>query len=87
LNVLGSDGYAPVAVRSSKQAQLDSEHLIAVGRFIRTGDTEWLKPFVGKRVGGVELLTDPDRLNELAHAGLIKLDALYRENRGGRKEK
>jgi hypothetical protein len=33
------------------------------------------------------LLTDPDRLNELAHAGLIKLDALYRENRGGRKEK
>ena len=77
----------PVTVRSSKQAQLASEHLVAVGRFTRTGDTEWLKPFVGKRVGGVELLTDPDRLHELAGAGLVKLDALYRENRGGRQDR
>jgi hypothetical protein len=83
LNVLGYDAYEPVSVRSSKQAQLASEHLIAVNRFLRTGDTEWLKPFVGKRVGGVELLTDPDRLHELADAGLVKLDALYRGNRGG----
>ncbi len=83
LSVLGSEGYVPIAVRSSKQAQLASEHLIAVGRFLRTGDTEWLKPFVGKRVGGVELLTDPDRLHELADAGLVKLDALYRGNRVG----
>ena len=86
LSVLGSDGYVPVTVRSSKQAQLASEHLIAVGRFLKTGDTEWLKPFVGKRVGGVELLTDPDRLHELDDAGLIKSDGLYRENRGVRQE-
>jgi hypothetical protein len=84
LNVLGFDGYVPVSVRSSKQAQLASEHLIAVGRFLRTGDSEWLKPFIGKRVAGVELLTDPDRLRELAEAGLIKLDSLYRNNRAGR---
>ncbi len=93
LNVLGSDGYVPVSVRSSKQAHLDSEHLIAVGKFIgqipsgQAGDTELLKPFIGKSVGGVDLLTDPDRLHELADAGLIKLDALYREHRGGRQEK
>ena len=86
MSVLGFDGFEPVVVRSSKQAQLASEHLIAVGRFLRTGDTEWLKPFVGKRVGGVELLTDPDRLRELADAGLVKLDALYREHRGGTKK-
>jgi hypothetical protein len=42
---------------------------------------------IGKRVGGVELLTDPDRLRELDDAGLIKSDSLYRENRGGRQEK
>ena len=82
----GFDGYEPVVVRSSKQAHLASEHLIAVGRFIRTGDAEWLKPFVGKRVGGVELLTDPDRLGIFADAGLVKLDSLYRENRGGREK-
>jgi hypothetical protein len=82
LNVLGSGGYEPVVVRSSKQAHLAAEHLIAVGRFLRTGDTEWLKPFVGKQVGGVELLTDPDRLDVLAQADLVKLDALYRDHRG-----
>jgi hypothetical protein len=83
LSVLGFDGYRPVVVRSSKQAHLAAEHLVAVGRFLRTGDTEWLKPFAGRRVGGVELLTDPDRLYELADADLVKLDALYREHRGG----
>jgi len=87
LNVLGFDGYVPVVVRSSKRAKLDSRHLIAVDRFIKTENTELLKPFVGKHVGGVELLTDPDRLRELADAGLVKLDALYREHRGGRLEK
>jgi hypothetical protein len=83
LSVLGFDGYEPVVVRSSKQAHLAAEHLVAVGRFLRTGDAEWLKPFIGKRVGGVELLTDPDRLHDLADADLVKLDALYREQRGG----
>lgn len=87
INVLGVDGYVPVSVRSSKQAQLASEHLIAVSRFLRTGDAEWLKPFVGKRVGGVGLLTDTERLRTLADADLIKLDGLYRHNREGRNQK
>ncbi len=93
INVLGFDGYVPVVVRSSKQRQLASQHLIAVGYFVgqiqsrRAGDTELLKPLVGKRVGRVELLTDPDRLHDFADAGLVKLDALYRQNRGGRMEK
>lgn len=82
LNVLGFDGYEPVVVRSSKQAHLAADHLVAVGRFLRTGDAEWLKPFVGKRVGGVELLTDHDRLGVLADADLVKLDSLYRDHRG-----
>jgi len=87
LNVLGFDGYVPVLVHSFKKAQLASQHLNAVGRFLRTGDVELLKPFVGKRVGGVELLTDPDRLHVLADAGLVKLDGLYRQNRGRGREK
>ena len=87
LNVLGFDGFVPAVVRSSKPAKLASRHLIAVGRFLRTGESERLKPFVGKRVGGVELLTDPDRLQILADADLVKLDALYRNNSvAGRKK-
>jgi len=82
INVLGVDGYVPVTVRSSKQAQLASEHLIAVGRFLRTGDTEWLRPFIAKRASSVELLTNPDRLEILGDAG-FKLDSLYRQQRSG----
>jgi hypothetical protein len=87
LNVLGFDGYEPVVVRSSKQTQLASAHLVAVNRYLRTGDIEWLKPFIGRRVGGVELLTDPDRIQILAAADLVKLDALYRNNHGGEQDK
>jgi hypothetical protein len=84
LNVLGYEGYEPVAVRSSKKAQVAADHLVAVGRFLRTGDKEWLKPFVGRRLGRVELLTDTDRLQTIANANLIKLDALYRDHRRAR---
>ena len=86
LNVLGYEGYEPVVVRSSKQAQVASDHLIAVGRYLRTGDKEWLRAFVGKHVGRIELLTDPDRLHLIANAGLVRLDALYREHRRARQE-
>jgi len=86
--VLGFEGYVPVTVRSSKPAKLASQHLIAVSRFLRPpGNTGLLKPFIGKRVGGVELLTNPERLRELADAGLVKLDGLYRDYRRGRREK
>jgi hypothetical protein len=81
INVFGANGYEPVTVSTSKQAQLASGHLIAVNRFLRTGDTEHLKPFRGKRIAGVGLLTDPKRLREFAEADLVKLDGLYRDNR------
>jgi hypothetical protein len=86
INVLGFDGYVPVTVRSAKPAKLASKHLIAVSRFLRNCNTEVLKPFVWKRVATVQLLTDPNRLRELAEADLIKLDALYRQGSGRGKE-
>jgi len=82
INVFGYEGYEPVTVHSYKKAQLASEHLIAVGRFLRTGDTSWLKRFRGKRIGGIKLLTDPKRIREFADADLVKLDGLYRDQRG-----
>jgi hypothetical protein len=82
INVFGADGYEPVTVGSSKQARLASEHLIAINRFLRTGDTEQLKRFRRKRIAGIELLTDPKRIREFADADLVKLDGLYRDQRG-----
>lgn len=84
LFIFGPDGYAPVTVRSSRQTKLAARHLIAVFHFLRTGDAETLRPFAGKRVGGVELQTDPNRIREFADAGALKLDSLYQ--RGGRGE-
>lgn len=86
INVLSAEGFVPATVRSSKRVQLASEHLIAVDRYRRTLDTEWLKPFIGKRIGGVELLTDPDRLQVLDDAGLGNLDSFYQQQRGGKQE-
>jgi hypothetical protein len=82
INVFGAEGYQPVAEASPKQAKLSSQHLIAINRFLRTGDTESLKQFRGKRIAGIELLTDPKRIREFADADLVKLDGLYRDQRG-----
>jgi len=82
INVFGAEGYQPVADPSPKQAKLSSQHLIAINRFLRTGDTEPLKQFRGKRIAGIELLSDPKRIREFADADLVKLDGLYRDQRG-----
>jgi hypothetical protein len=80
--VFGAEGYQLVADASPKQAKLSSKHLIEISRFLRTGDTEPLKQFRGKRVAGIEVLTDPKRIREFADADLVKLDGLYRDQRG-----
>jgi hypothetical protein len=82
INVFATEGYQPVPNPSPRQAKLSSLHLIAVNRFLRTGDTEPLKQFKNRRIAGIELLTDPKRLREFADADLVKLDGLYRDQRG-----
>jgi hypothetical protein len=82
INVFGAEGYEPVTDPSRRQAKLSSRHLIAINRFLRTGDAEPLKQFRGRRIAGIELLTDPKRIREFADADLVKLDGLYRDQRG-----
>ena len=82
VNVFGAEGYQPVADASRRQAKLSSKHLIEINRFLRTGDTEPLEQFRGKRIKGIELLADPKRIREFADADLVKLDGLYRDQRG-----
>jgi hypothetical protein len=82
INVFGAEGYQPVADASPRQAKLSSRHLIAINRFLRTGDTKPLKQFRGRRIAGIELLTDIKRIREFADADEVKLDGLYRDQRG-----
>jgi hypothetical protein len=82
INVFGAEGYQPVADASPRQAKLSSHHLIAINRFLRTGDTKPLKQFRGRRIAAIELLANPRRIREFADAGEVKLDGLYRDQRG-----
>jgi len=80
--VFAAEGYQPVGNASRRQAKLSSRHLIEINRFLRTGDTEQLEKLKGKRIAGIELLTDPKRIREFADADDVRLDGLYRDQRG-----
>jgi len=70
-------GVSPVKVRGSKQASLLGKYMSAVGRYLRTGDTESLKDFEGKSISGNPLITDPQTLTALAQAGSLQIDQIY----------
>ena len=86
LSIFSPDGYRQIVVRSSKQAQLASQHLNAIQQYLRNGNPDLLLPFRGKRIGGIELLIYPARIREFAEADLVRMDALYSQNRSGGSE-
>jgi len=49
----------------------------AVGKYLRTGDTDALDVFEGQSIAGHRLITDPDTLSSLAQAGALQLDEIY----------
>jgi hypothetical protein len=74
MRLLDDKGRRPGVVRGSKAASLLGRYNAALSKFFSAnkkyaGNETLLKPFRGKRVGGVELLTDPSKLLELAEAG------------------
>jgi len=66
-----------VDVRGSRQASIVGEYWNAMQRYVE-GDDEALAPFRGKAVGGYELETDPDVLDELARRGDLSFEDIYR---------
>ena len=77
MSVLSVDGVADVDTRGSKVRSLVGRHWNAVQRFGLTGDLSYLTPFVTKRVGGVELATDPDLIEEYLRQGEMDIDDIY----------
>ena len=64
MSVLSAPGLQDVDTRGSRVRSLVSRHWNAVGQFLATGDMAVLGPFKGRRVGGVELATDLDVVEE-----------------------
>ena len=68
---------SPIAVYGSEQASLLGRYMAAVGKYLRTGNSDALAEFEGKSVGDNRLITDPETLNTLAQAGALQLDQIY----------
>ena len=66
-----------VDVRGSRAASLIGRYFNAVGHFLATGDASVLAPFRGKTVGGVELLSDPARIEQLEVRRELDIDDIY----------
>jgi hypothetical protein len=83
MNVLSTDGHVTVAVRGSGAASLVAEHANAVRRYLTAGDTGALDRFVGVRVAGLTLETDPDAIETFALSGELDFEEIYDEPNGG----
>jgi hypothetical protein len=77
MSVLSVDGVVDIDTRGSRVRSLVGRHWNAVRRFGATGDVSLLKPFTGRRVGGVELASDPDLIEEYIRQGEIDIDDIY----------
>ncbi len=81
LLIPGPNGPIEISVHGSKAASKVANYKAAVNRFLR-GDRNALADWHGKRIAGVELITDGDVLVDQADKGLLPY-ALYRSLSGG----
>jgi hypothetical protein len=77
MSVLSTEGVVDIDTRGSRVRSLVGRHWNAVQRFGVTGDVTYLKPFVGKRAGGVALASDPSLIEEYLRQGEIDIDDIY----------
>lgn len=79
--VVGPDGDQLVVTRSSRQRQLAAAHRRDIFRALsgEIAEREFRRRYLGKRVGGVELETDLERLVALQSLGRIQKGGPYPE--------
>jgi len=77
----GADGPVEITTRRSKDASEVARYQAAVNRFL-AGDPNALAPWRGKKIAGVELITDREILKSLAHKDLLPYGP-YRSFSGG----
>jgi hypothetical protein len=79
MRIVSTEGLVERPVRGSNVRRRVSEHANAVQRYLHGDDPEGhgLVRFEGKRVGGVELETNLDRLDRLQRSGEVDFLDLY----------
>jgi len=76
------EGPKEIAVRGSKDASELAQYLVSLKEFLR-GDRTALAKFRGKKISGIELITDERLLIDLAEEEEFHIDSLYRSISGG----
>lgn len=76
------DGVREVAMRDSLQATQLGRYWAAVQKYLQTGDTTELKKFKRRRIVSadgkrIRLITNPEQLSQLGHAGVLSFESLY----------
>jgi hypothetical protein len=67
-----------VDASDSTRASLVGSHWAAVRRYLEDGDESALRPFRRRRAGGHRFETDPNVIDELARAGELRFEDIYR---------
>ena len=81
LQIPGPNGPVDIATHGSKEATAAAQYKAAVNRLLG-GDLNALAPWHGKKIAGIELVTDRATLKNLAQKELLP-HALYRSLPGG----
>ena len=81
LQIPGPDGPRDIPVRGSKAASKFANYKAAINRLLR-GDGHALDDWRGKKIAGIELITDPKILVEQARKEILPY-SLYRSLSGG----
>jgi hypothetical protein len=78
----GSLDYTPI--RGSKAARELSQYFSELRHALRTRTlTEFEAHWNGVKIDGKEVLADATKIQELAHAGELRFESLYKQARGG----
>lgn len=83
LQIPTKDGLREIGVRGSRQASTLGEYWAAVQKYLRTGDSSVLAKFRDQEIKDatgtlVPLVTDVRVLKDLARAGVLTFESLYR---------
>jgi hypothetical protein len=81
MRVVSTEGMVDVEVRGSRQARRIAQHMNAVKQFLATGNDEALRRFEGVKVAGVQLETDPERIEEMGRVHELSFEDIYNSTR------
>jgi hypothetical protein len=81
MRVVSTEGTVEIEVRSSRQARRIAQHMNAVKHFLATGDDEALRRFAGVKVAGVQLETDPEKIEEMGRVHELSFEDIYSSTR------